>query len=97
MESVNARSLSALTLRMWIGDLDENSFSMLLGADFTVSGDWLFLALAGMGTWCITSCLLPSAAAFQRTHGRDLVMITTVADLNLQVAKKHGAMSQERT
>lgn len=34
---------------MWLGDLDENSLAVLLGSDFTVSGDWLFLALAAMG------------------------------------------------
>lgn len=36
-------------LRMWLGDLDQNSLSVLLGADFMVSGDWMFLALSAMG------------------------------------------------
>jgi hypothetical protein len=50
VESVNARSLNALILRMWLGDLDQNSLTVLLGADFNVAGDWLFLALSAMGT-----------------------------------------------
>jgi hypothetical protein len=36
-------------LRMWLGDLDQNSLSVLLGADFVVAGDWMFLALSAMG------------------------------------------------
>lgn len=34
---------------MWLGDLDQNSLAVMLGADFTISGDWLFLALSAMG------------------------------------------------
>ncbi|KAI5843207.1 WD40-repeat-containing domain protein [Tricharina praecox] len=49
LESVNARSLNSLVLRMWLGDLDQNSLAVMLGADFSVSGDWLFLALSAMG------------------------------------------------
>jgi hypothetical protein len=49
VDSVNARSLNLLILRMWLGDLDQNSLSVMLGADFSVSGDWLFLALSAMG------------------------------------------------
>ncbi|KAF8545235.1 WD40-repeat-containing domain protein [Trichophaea hybrida] len=49
LDSVNARSLNSLILRMWLGDLDQNSLSVMLGADFNVSGDWLFLALSAMG------------------------------------------------
>jgi len=49
VESVNARSLNSLVLRMWLGALDQNSLAVMLGADFTVSGDWLFLALSAMG------------------------------------------------
>ncbi|KAI5815327.1 WD40-repeat-containing domain protein [Pyronema omphalodes] len=54
MDSVNARSINSLILRMWLGDLDQNSLSVMLGADFNVSGDWLFLALsamAGQNSW----------------------------------------------
>jgi hypothetical protein len=49
VDSVNARSINSLILRMWLGDLDQNSLSVMLGADFNVSGDWLFLALSAMG------------------------------------------------
>ncbi|KAG0635022.1 WD40-repeat-containing domain protein [Tuber brumale] len=40
--------MSAVILRMWLGDLDQNSLSVLLGADFSVPGDWVFLALSAM-------------------------------------------------
>ncbi|KAA8899944.1 WD40-repeat-containing domain protein [Sphaerosporella brunnea] len=49
LESVNARSLDSLVLRLWLGDIDQNSLAVMLGADFAVSGDWLFLALSAMG------------------------------------------------
>lgn len=49
VDSVDARSMSAVILRMWLGDLDQNSLSVLLGADFFVPGDWMFLALSAMG------------------------------------------------
>jgi hypothetical protein len=32
-----------------LGDIDQNSLAVMLGADFAVSGDWLFLALSAMG------------------------------------------------
>ena len=57
MDSVNARSLNALTLRMWLGDLDQNSLTVLLGADFCVPGDWLFLALSAMGKPSVLVCM----------------------------------------
>ncbi|KAF8474582.1 WD40-repeat-containing domain protein [Kalaharituber pfeilii] len=43
-----SRSLTAVMLRMWLGELDQNSLSVLLGADFQVPADWLFLALSAM-------------------------------------------------
>lgn len=49
VDSVDSRSMDAVMLRMWLGDLDQNSLSVLLGADFMVSGDWMFLALSAMG------------------------------------------------
>lgn len=49
-------------LRMWLSDLDQNSLSVLLGADFMVSGDWMFLALSAMGRLFLT--LLPESARF---------------------------------
>jgi hypothetical protein len=49
VESVNARSMNSLILRLWLGDIDQNSLAVMLGADFAVSGDWLFLALSAMG------------------------------------------------
>ncbi|KAI5804119.1 WD40-repeat-containing domain protein [Peziza echinospora] len=48
LDSVDSRSLNAVMLRMWLGDLDQNSLSVLLGSDFSVSGDWLFVALSAM-------------------------------------------------
>ena len=51
MDSVDSRSLTAVMLRMWLGELDQNSLSVLLGSDFMVSADWLFLALSAMGKW----------------------------------------------
>ena len=49
VDAVNARSLNALILRMWLGELDQNALSVMLGADFAVSGDWLLLALSATG------------------------------------------------
>ena len=49
VELVDSRSLTAVMLRMWLGELDQNSLSVLVGADFMVSADWLFLALSAMG------------------------------------------------
>lgn len=51
VDSVDARSMSAVILRMWLGDLNQNSLSVLLGADFSVPGDWVFLALSAMGSF----------------------------------------------
>ncbi|KAF8421586.1 WD40-repeat-containing domain protein [Tirmania nivea] len=48
LDSVDSRSLTAVMLRMWLGELDQNSLSVLLGSDFMVSADWLFLALSAM-------------------------------------------------
>jgi len=43
--------MTAVILRMWLGDLNQNSLSVLLGADFSVPGDWVFLALSAMGSF----------------------------------------------
>lgn len=49
MDSVDSKSLTAIMLRMWLGDLEQNSLSVLLGSNLQVSADWLFLALSAMG------------------------------------------------
>lgn len=49
VESINARTLPAVVLRLWLSDLDMNSLAVMLGSDFNVSADWLFLALSAMG------------------------------------------------
>lgn len=49
VESVDSKSLPAVMLRMWLGDLDQNSLSVLIGADFSVPADFLFLAFSAMG------------------------------------------------
>lgn len=53
-------------LRMWLGDLDQNSLSVLLGADFMVSGDWMFLALSAMGR--LSFYLFPGFAVIGLVH-----------------------------
>lgn len=58
VDSVDSRSMDAVMLRMWLGDLDQNSLSVLLGADFMVSGDWMFLALSAMGRLSFTLLIL---------------------------------------
>ncbi|KAL7275376.1 hypothetical protein RUND412_001681 [Rhizina undulata] len=49
LDSVDSRSANAIMLRMWLGDLDQNSLSVMLGTELMVSGDWMLLALSAMG------------------------------------------------
>lgn len=63
MDSLNARSLSAVVLRMWLNDLDQNSLAVMLGADFMVSGDWLFLALSATGKQTTPLTPVPNLAS----------------------------------